>query len=49
VARPAVTAASGAPVWPPGWRQYAGWIAGALAIVGVLAVGAGVWFSVHPP
>jgi hypothetical protein len=26
----------------------AGWIAGALVIVGVLAFGAAVWFTYHP-
>ncbi len=34
----------------PGARgnRYAGWIAGGLAILAVLAVGAGFWFRYHP-
>ncbi|MGP8071841.1 MAG: hypothetical protein ACLPZM_01760 [Thermoplasmata archaeon] len=29
-------------------NPYAGWIAASLVIVGVLAVGAVLWFSYHP-
>ncbi len=27
---------------------YAGWIAGGLVILAVLAIGAGLWFHYHP-
>ncbi|HYA58674.1 MAG TPA: hypothetical protein VEH57_09505 [Thermoplasmata archaeon] len=29
-------------------NAYAGWIAGTLAIIAIMAVGAGLWFSFHP-
>jgi hypothetical protein len=32
----------------PSFRQNAGWIAGAIVIAGVLAVGAAFWFMYHP-
>ena len=31
-----------------GRASYAGWIAGAIVTLGVLAVGAALWFTYHP-
>jgi hypothetical protein len=30
------------------WEIYGGWIAGGVAILAVLAVGAAFWFKFHP-
>jgi hypothetical protein len=31
-----------------GRASYAGWVAGAIVILGVLVVGVGFWFTHHP-
>jgi hypothetical protein len=36
------------PVFESGRSANAGWIAGALVILGVFAVGAVLWFKYHP-
>ncbi len=41
-----MTADAAAPEEAPG--LYAGWLAGLLIIVGVMAVGAFFWFTHHP-
>ena len=46
--------ARSSPVPEPGatggspWSRYAGWIAGMIVVVGVMAFGAVTWFTYHP-